>query len=177
MATLTAPITVGTASANAAHAADLGKLVFVDGKMYRLCKASGAIATAAKKVLTSAVSAGAPTWLVSIDTTAGNGYKCRPRVLVPAGQTGTGTTTTTLADGDYFLAQVSGPAQALCAAALAGVAGGAGSHVLVVNTLGQLKAATLTTLITAKAGVGFATHTANTTIAGATIGVQLQGLV
>lgn len=173
MATLTAPITVGTASANAAHAADLGKLVFVDGKMYRLCKASGAIATAAKKVLTSAVSAGAPTWLVSIDTTAANAYKCKFRVVVPAGQTGTGSTTTTLADGDYFLAQVSGPSQALCAAALAA----GGSHVLVVNTLGQLKAATLTTLITAKAGVGFATHTANTTIAGATIGVQLQGLV
>ena len=173
MATLTAPITVGTASANSIHAGDLGKLVFSEGKMYRVCKSSAAVASAASKFLTSAVTAGVPTWIVSLDTTAANAYKQKFRVHVPAGQTGTGTTTTTLAAGDYFLAQVSGPATALCAAALAA----GGSHVLVANTLGQLKAATLTTLVTGLSSPAFSTHTAATTIAGATIGVQLRGLV
>jgi crotonobetainyl-CoA:carnitine CoA-transferase CaiB-like acyl-CoA transferase len=45
---------------------------------------------------------------------------------------------------------------------------------LVVNTLGQLKAATLTTLVTGLSSPAFTTHTANTTIAGATIGVVLR---
>jgi hypothetical protein len=147
-------------------------MILIDGKVYRVCKANGAIAAAAKKVLQSAVSAGAPTWSVALGTTATDAYKCKFRVVVPAGQVGS-TGTTGLVDGDYFLAQVSGPSQVLCAAALAA----GGSHVLVVNTLGYLKVATLTTVITGKATIGFSTHTAATTIAGATIGFQIAGLI
>lgn len=172
MATLTAPIAVGTASANAAHEADLGKLVFVDGKMFRVCKANGAIAAAARKVVQSSLLSGAPTWKVSVSATAADTYKQRARAIIPAGQVGS-TGTTGLVDGDYFLAQVSGPASALCAAALAV----GGSLVLVANTLGQLKASTMTTAIAGRAAVGFSTHTAATTIAGASFGVHLAGLV
>lgn len=172
MATLTAPITIGTASANPSHAADLGKLILIDGKMYRVCKSTGALAAAAKKVLVSAVSSGAPTWNVALGTTAVDAYKFKFRVVVPASQTGS-TGTTGLVAGDYFLAQVSGPAQALCAAGLAA----GGSHVLVANTLGQVKVATLTTIIAGRASPGFSTHTAATTIAGAAIGFNIAGLV
>lgn len=172
MATLTAPITIGTASASATHAADLGKLILIDGKMYRVVKSTGALAAAAKKFVVSAVLAGQPTWSVALGTVAVDAYKFKHRALVPAGQVGS-TGTTGLVAGDYFLAQVSGPAQALCAAGLAA----GGSHNLVVNTLGQVKVATLTTIIAGRASPGFSTHTAATTIAGATIGFVLAGLV
>lgn len=164
---------VGTASSATDLANLLGSIYYAaDGKVYRLVKASGAIAAAGRKFVVSAVSSGAPTWAVSLDTTAVNAYKQKVRLLIPAGQVGS-TGTTGLVDGDYFLAQISGPATALCAAALAA----GGSHVLVVNTLGQLKAATLTTLVTGKSSPAFTTHTAATTIAGATIAVVLHGLV
>jgi len=162
--------TVGTASAATDLANHLGAIVqAADGKVYRLVKASGAIAAAANKFLTSAVSSGQPTWACAIGTTAADAYKQKIRVKVPSGQTGS-TGTTGLVDGDYFLAQVEGPSTALCAAALAA----GGSHVLVVNTLGQLKAATLTTLVTGLSSPAFSTHTAATTIAGATIGIVLR---
>lgn len=169
------PITIGRAVAagNSHLAGLLGTLWYTpDGKGYRLCQANGAVAAAASKVLQSSLLSGAPTWKLSIDTTAANAYKQKVRAVVPAGQVGS-TGTTGLIDGDYFLAQVSGPSTALCAAALAT----GGSLVLVVNSLGQLKTATLTTLVTGKAGVGFSTHTAATTIAGAAFGVQLVGLI
>jgi hypothetical protein len=161
---------VGTASAATDLANHLGAIVqAADGKVYRLVKATNAIAAAARKFLVSAVSSGQPTWSCDILGTAANAYIQKIRVLVPAGQTGS-TGTTGLVAGDYFLAQVEGPATALCAAALAA----GGSHVLVVNTLGQLKVATLTTLVTGLSSPAFTTHTANTTAAGATVGVVLR---
>lgn len=105
MATLTSPITPASASTNAAHKDDLGKLVFSGGKVYRMCKANAAIATAASRVLKTALTAGVPTWVVDFPTAA---VLDLYHVVVPASQVGTGTTTTTLAAGDYFLAQVSG---------------------------------------------------------------------
>jgi len=169
------PISVGFAVASGNGNLDgfLGTLwTTPDGKTYRVCQASGAVAAAASKVLQSALLAGAPTWKVAVGATAADAYKQKVRVVVPAGQVGS-TGTTGLIDGDYFLAQVSGPSKALCAAALAT----GGSLALVVNSLGQLKASTLTTAIAAKAGIGFSTHTAATTVAGAAFGVQLVGLI
>lgn len=166
------PLTIGRAVAagNSSLEGLLGTLwTTPDGKTYRLCKANGAVAAAASKVVQSSLLSGVPTWQMSISTTA---YKQRVRAVVPAGQVGS-TGTTGLIDGDYFLAQVSGPSVAQCAAALAV----GGSLLLICNSLGQLKASTLTTAIAARASVGFSTHTAATTIAGASFGVQLVGLI
>jgi hypothetical protein len=111
MAALTQNIVVGTASASANHAPDLGKTVFVDGKIYKVVKATSTIATAASRGVVTAFSAGQPTWSVALP-----GYPTGNDVLfVPAGQTGS-TGTTSIIAGDYFLAQVSGPATALPAA-------------------------------------------------------------
>lgn len=173
MAAFTSNLTPGQASANADYAGQLGELTFVGPRGYRTCKAGAAIAAAACKVLSSAISSGAPTWVVTINATAADTYKQRVRVVVPDGQVGTGTTSTTLASGDYFLGQVSGPSKLLTAAALAA----SGSHVLVVNTLGLVKASTLTTAIAGACGVGFATHTANATAASVKIGAFLRGLL
>ena len=161
---------VGTASAATDLENMLGTLYqAADGKVYRLVKSTGALAAAARKFVVSAITAGQPTWNVALNTTAAQAYTQRIRVLIPAGQTGS-TGTTGLVAGDYFLAQVEGPSTALCAAALAA----GGSHVLVVNTLGQLKAATLTTLVTGLSSPAFTTHTAATTVAGATVGIVLR---
>lgn len=173
MATLTSNLRPGQSTANADYAGQLGELVFVGPRVYRFCKAGAAITTAASLVLTSALSSGAPTWVCTINATAADTYKQKVRVVVPEGQVGTGTTTTTLASGDYFLGQVSGPTKFKTAAAL--VAGG--SLVLVVNSLGKVKASTLTTAIAARAAVGFGTHTANATAADVIVGGMLPGLV
>jgi hypothetical protein len=167
------PIGKAVASSNASMAAFLGTLWMTnDGKMYRVCQANGAIAAAARKVATVGILAGAPTWKVAIDGTAANAYKQMVRVLIPTGQVGS-TGTTGLVNGDYFWAQVSGHAVALSAAAL----GTGGSVVLVVNTLGYLKASTQTTALAARAAFALPTHSAATTGANIAIGVQLVGLV
>lgn len=101
-------ITIGTASANAAHAADLGKLVTVNGKTYRLVKANAAISAAANKVLARTAGT-AGTWTVDTTTTANNALVAG---VVPAGQTGS-TGTTGLVSGDYFYIQVAGEATPL----------------------------------------------------------------
>jgi len=105
MATLTAPITVGTASANAIHAGDLGKLVLLEGKMYRVVKANAAIAAAANKVVVRTAGT-ADTWTVNVTITAA---LCTVAGVIPPGQLGS-TGTTGLISGDYFLVQVSGEA-------------------------------------------------------------------
>lgn len=104
MATLHAPITVGTASASATHAADLGKIVFVNGKVYVVAKSTSAIAAAGGKGVVTAFSAGVPTWNVALPAdVTGESFG-----IIPAGQTGS-TGTTGLVAGDYFMLQVSGP--------------------------------------------------------------------
>ncbi len=127
MSANTVPIRIGTASARAEHAKDLGKLYFIDGKGFRVVKMSASLAAAATKVIVSAVSAGAFTWACTTSTTAGD-----PTVVgvIPAGQTGS-TGTTGLLLGDYLMVQVSGLCDALTAAtvtnnALVGCSGTAG---------------------------------------------------
>lgn len=173
MATLTAPITVGTASASPFHAADLGKIVFVGGRIFRVCKATSAIASAAKKFVVSARTAGVPTWNVAIDTTAAGAYKGnKTYVQIPVGQVGSDGSTGLLAN-DYFLGQVSGPTTFIASAALAV----GNSLVIVVNSLGTIKAATLTTVLVANGRVGYTTHTAATTAANVDVGGMLVGLI
>lgn len=111
---LTAKIDIGTASANAEMAPDIGRLFIANGKVYRLVKAANAITAAAKKTLVTAVSSGNPTWVVDVSTTA-NDYLVAG--VVPVGQTGSSGTTGLLA-GDYFYLQVGGPALCIAAAAI-----------------------------------------------------------
>ncbi len=114
MAANTVPIKIGTASARAEHAADLGKVYFLNGKGYRIVQMLGALAAAAGKILVTGITAGAPTWIVTTSTTAGD-----PTVagVVPPSQKGS-TGTTGLVAGDYFPLQVSGPCDVLTAAAV-----------------------------------------------------------
>jgi len=94
-------IDIGTASANAAHAADLGKLVVVNGNTYRLVRANAAIAAAANKVV---VRTAATANTVNTTTSASSALVCG---VIPAGQTGSDGSTG-LVSGDYFYVQVAG---------------------------------------------------------------------
>lgn len=105
MSTFVSALKIGTASASAVHAADLGKIIVQEGKTYRMCKATGAVATAGARVLKTALTLGVPTWYVDFPTAA---VIDNLHVVVPSGQTGS-TGTTGLVAGDYFYAQVSGP--------------------------------------------------------------------
>lgn len=98
-------IEIGSASASTAHAADLGKLVVVNGKTYRLVRANAAISAAANKVVVR-TAATAGTWTINTTTSANS-----PLVagVIPAGQTGSDNSTG-LVSGDYFYVQVAGEA-------------------------------------------------------------------
>jgi hypothetical protein len=141
MATLHAPITVGTASASATHAADLGKIVFVNGKIYVVAKANAAIAAAAKKGVVTAITAGVPTWVVDLPTDAvGEAFG-----IIPSGQTGS-TGGTGLVAGDYFMLQVSGPFTGLSGVTLLKTSATATG--IQVNSLGRVLAYAKVTSVT-----------------------------
>lgn len=103
------PIAVGTASTDTALASLLGNVFWSQGKAYKLVKAAADIATAAAKVVVTAVSSGVPTWVVNTTTTADNGLAAG---FIPANQVGS-TGTTSVLSGDYFLVQVSGPGKGI----------------------------------------------------------------
>lgn len=158
------PLPIGTAAASGAHLArDLGKVYFVNGKGYRLVKAAAAIAAAAKKVLITADSGGAPTWAVNTTTTANSANVAG---VVPSGQTGS-SGTTGLLENDYFLIQVSGSCDVISADAIAenGLVGTS-------TTAGKADDASVT------AGVG-AMGVALEAAAGADedVGILLKGLI
>jgi len=134
-------ITVGQASSNAANAANLGKMIISNGKMYVLCKNTTALASAAKKGLVSAFSAGVPTWNVDLPADAIGA----PFVIVPSGQTGSDGSTTLLA-GDYFLGQISGPFTGLAGVTLIKTTGLQPG--LFVNSLGRIMAYAKITSVT-----------------------------
>lgn len=139
MSTTVASIKIGTASASAVHAADLGKIIFLDGKTYRMCKAGAAVATAASKVLSVTITAGVPTWVVQPGLTP----IVNDFVVVPEGQTGS-TGTTGLVSGDYFYAQVSGP----CVFLTASIANVKTTGVILKgSSLGTVKAYTVAGLV------------------------------
>lgn len=158
------PLPVGKASTDANLAADLGKLYVANGKVYRLVKISADLTSAASKILVTALSSGVPTWACTTTTTA-NLWTVAG--IVPAGQTGTGATTTTLVSGDYFLLQVSGASKVISAAAIAD-----GGLIATSTTAGKADDAS------AAAGVGACGVALEAASAGdETIDVLLKGLI
>lgn len=134
-------IAIGTASANPAHAADLGKLVMANGKIYVMCKLTTTLAAAAKKGVVTSFSAGVPTFNVDLPTDAtGTGFG-----IIPSGQVGS-TGTTSLLAGDYFYLQVSGPFTGLAATTLIKTTGLQPG--LAVNSVGRIVAYAKITSIT-----------------------------
>lgn len=108
------PFPIGTAIASAsgsAYASMLGsRWTTPDGKIYRLCQVGASdITTAAGRGVVTAYSAGVPTFVVSL----AGAVTTQDIVVIPAGQTGSGSTSTTLVAGDYFFALVLGPATVL----------------------------------------------------------------
>lgn len=162
------PINIGTASARAEHAADLGKLIVVDGKMYRLVKAAAAISSAATLVVSTELSSGVPTWNVDLAGTTGCALT-HPAGVIPLGQTGSDGGTGLVA-GDYFYVQVSGPAK--CRSANTAV--DSGTLAAATGTAGEVTNATATAAALA-ASIGVFTETVNT--ADQTVDVLLRGLV
>jgi hypothetical protein len=142
MSILHAPIAVGTASANAAHKADLGKVVFANGKIYIVAKLVTTLADAGGRGVVTEFVAGAPTWNVDLPANP-QGFAFG---VIPKGQKGS-TNTTALQAGDYFLLQVSGPCTVLSGttAILDTTAVQAG---LAVNSLGLILAYAQITSIT-----------------------------
>lgn len=98
-------------------------------RRYVLVKAAAAIATAASKVLVTAVSSGVPTWVVNTTTTAANFLVCG---VVPEGTVGSDGTTGLVAD-DYFLLQISGHCKLLTVTASTA----AGAGLITSTTAGQ----------------------------------------
>jgi hypothetical protein len=102
-------VSPGGVSAHAANAANLGKKVVVDGKIYVFAKAAAAIADAPGRAVETAYVAGVPNWNVDIPASAVScGFG-----IIPSNQVGSNGSTTALVSGDYFLLQVSGPAACL----------------------------------------------------------------
>lgn len=160
---LTSPIAIGTASANAIHAADLGKVFWNDGKAYRVVKAEAAIAAAAKLVVSTTLSSGVPTWIVDLPGTTGASVST-PAGVIPENQVGS-TGTTGLVAGDYFVVQVSGPCKCVSGGTLA-----AFDSVGATGTAGKVDTTT-----TISVAIGTATEAASA--ADADVDVILRGLV
>ena len=131
MSILHAPIAVGTASANAAHKADLGRVVFANGKIYVVAKNTTLLADAGGRGVVSAITSGAPTWNVALPADP-QGYAFGVIPKVQKGSTGT----TSLLAGDYFLLQISGPCTILSGCTL--VKTSATQPGLAVNSLGLI---------------------------------------
>lgn len=143
---------------------DLGKVFWKDGKGYRLVKAAANIAAAAKKVLVSAISSGAPTWSVNTSTTANDTHVVG---IVPSGISTVSATSGQIDSGSYFFVQVSGAATGSSAGAVADNA-----LIGTSTTAGKIDDASIT------AGVGaIGTATAAVTAASADLTVFLKGLI
>jgi len=164
MSILHAPITVGTASANAAHKADLGKVVFANGKIYVVAKLVTELADAGGRGVVTSFSAGVPTWNVDLPANA-QGYAFG---VIPDGQTGS-TKTTSLLANDYFLLQLSGPCTILSGCTLIDTT--AVQAGLAVNSLGLILAYAQITSIT----VSLAQQLRNTSYLTNTAVVALSG--
>lgn len=100
-------VTKAVASTDGFPAADLGNVVFADGKAYRLVLAGGTLA--AQQIVVTALSSGVPTWSVSTTTTANDHLVAG---VLPVGHEGA-------VSGQYIYVQVAGPAKIISAAAIA----------------------------------------------------------
>lgn len=155
-------INIGTASANACHAADLGKVIWNDGKAYRLVKMEAALSAAASKLLSTLLSSGVATWVCDLPGTTGASV-LTPAGVIPAGQKGS-TGTTGLLAGDYLYVQVSGPCKVISAGTFA-----AGDLVGATGTAGKVDT------VSTAAAIGYASEAASA--ADATTDVILRGLI
>lgn len=157
MTTLAPPLPVGTVTTNTVHLADLGNVYTIGANRYRLVKSAAAITTPSGFVLTTTLTAGAPTWLVNTTTTASD-----PNVVgvVPA------VITATIPISSFFLIQIAGPCTCISAAALA-----LGAAVGPSTTAGKIDDASITVGV---GSIGVATLVA----AGADVvtNVMLRGL-
>lgn len=109
---------VGTASAATDLAQHLGTVYSAaDGKVYKLCKASAAMAACASLIVSTELSSGVPTYVVNFAGQSGASIYT-PVGVIPAGQKGS-TGTTGLIAGDYFLVQCCGPTKVICATSVA----------------------------------------------------------
>jgi len=106
MSVIHVPVTpIGTATTSGNASGLLGQEIYIGGITYRLVKAANAIATAAGKVLVTAITAGVgPSYVVDTTTTAANGLVMG---VVVQGQTGSDGSTGLLA-GDLFWLQTKG---------------------------------------------------------------------
>lgn len=144
MLTSATPFPIGTAIASAkgtAYASMLGtRWTTPDGKIYRLCQVGASdITTAAGRGVVTAYSAGVPSWIVSF----AGAVTTQDIVVIPAGQTGSGATSTTLVAGDYFFALVQGPATLLATnTTMVRVTANSLTEFLQVNSLGTFAAFT-----------------------------------
>lgn len=158
------PIPVGRGSTDAALAASLGDIATFDGKAYRLVRAGAAITvpSASGLVVNTAVSAGAPTWVVTLATA----NAATVAGVIPGGTEGS-TGTSEVQSGDYLWIQVSGACDVTSGAAIA-----ANALVAAVSTAGKIDD------VAATAGVG-AIGVALESAAGAdeATGVFLKGLI
>jgi hypothetical protein len=174
MSILHAPITPGTASANAAHKADLGKVVFANGKIYVVAKNTTLLADAGGRGVVTEFVAGAPTWNVALPANPqGFGFG-----VIPKGQKGS-TGTTSLLANDYFLLQISGPCTILVANTLVGAT--TPQPGLAVNSLGLIVGYAGITSITVSLqqnlrNTSYYTHTAGVAVSGDGTAV-LSGLI
>jgi hypothetical protein len=174
MSILHAPIKIGTASANAAHAADRGKVVFANGKIYVVAKLVTTLADAGARGVTTEFVSGVPTWNVDLPTNA-QGYAFG---VIPDGQTGSTGTTSLLAD-DYFMLQISGPCTILSGCTLIDTT--AVQAGLAVNSLGLILAYAQITSVTVSLAqqlrnTGYLTQTAVVALSGDATAV-LSGLI
>jgi len=106
MSTVNLPaIPIGTASTSSSLAALLGQQVELGNNTYRLVKASADIANAAGAVCNTTIVTSAPSWLVAASSTAIDPLAVG---IIPQGQVGSGSTSTTVYSGEYFYIQTAG---------------------------------------------------------------------
>lgn len=169
-------IVIGSASARAEHAADLGKLVLVDGKFYRMVKATAAINLitigAGGLVVATAVANGVPTWSVALP---GSTKPPTNRLgVIPLGQTDS-TGAVGLKAGDYFMMQVSGPAKCIVGtAAIAAAAVSAGGLFPNSNGKVRINAVHGSAITRREVAMGINSGSINPS---ASIGVMLKGIL
>lgn len=106
MSTVNLPaIPIGTSSTASALAGLLGQEVVLDNKTYRLVKASADIANAAGAVCKTTIVGNNVSWLAEATQTAIDPLAVG---IIPQGQVGSGSTSTTVYSGEYFYIQTAG---------------------------------------------------------------------
>lgn len=156
MASPISQIKPGEYSTNSQLAGDLGKTVVLNGREYRLCKTAAAIATAGGMPVTTAFSAGVPTWVVNINTVLNTADVVGG---IPVADTTAMVnyidSTITVPISAYLLVQYYGPGKVVANTTL--VSGGAFG----VVSAGSLGAASVDSAVYAPLGIkGHATNTA-----------------